>query len=322
MIKLYSLFFLYFLISAILALLIDEIAGEPGNRYHPVAWLGHLIGFLDRRLYSISDSVISGTVLLVTVLLISLSATFVVMRLAALNILVWIVAGAVIFKITFASRSMSDHIIPVVKYLKSSDTDSARKSLSMMVRRETAGLSESLICSACIETISEGYVDGFLSPVFYFGILGVMGAVAARVINTLDSMVGYKNQRYLKFGRASARADTFINFIPARLSYIIFMLSSPIRSGKLRLGKIRDEARLTESINAGWPMSTMAFILGVRLEKEGSYVLNKYGREPGIEDVMRALRIFQLSVLAGMALALLIAFIIQALILSYAGLFF
>lgn len=317
-----SIFFLYFLISAIIALLIDEIFGEPKNRHHPVAWLGHLIEVLDKRLHSINSGIPGGTILLVLVLLISLSVAFLILRAASLNIIFWILASAVIFKFTFASRSMGDHIIPVVRHLKNSDIYSARKALSMMVRRKTEDLSESMICSALIETISEGYVDGFLSPVFYFGFFGVIGAVAARAINTLDSMVGYKNMRYLEFGRASAKADTVMNFIPARFSSLIFILVHPSGRAKVSPGRIKIESKQTESLNAGWPMSTMAFLLGVRLAKEGSYVINNGGREPGIEDVMLALRIFQVSVLIGMLFSLLIAFLIQVLILSHVGLFF
>ncbi len=316
-----SIEFLYFLIASILALLFDELSGEPPNRYHPVAWLGHIISFLDRHLHSLSDSVLSGAFLLALVLTISISVAFLILRLSELNIVAWIIVSAIIFKMTFASRSMGDHIIPVVRYLKSSDFESARKALSMMVRRETKGMPEPLICSALIETISEGYVDGFLSPLFYFGFFGVLGSVAARVINTLDSMVGYRNERYMRFGKPSARADTVINFIPARLSYFIFLISHPFGRKRVPLWKIKKESELTESLNAGWPMSTMAFILGVRLEKNGSYVLNREGRAPGIADVMLALRIFQVSVMAGMAFSLLIAFLVQELILRNAGLF-
>lgn len=246
---------------------------------------------------------------------------YVLQRASSITIFLEVIVTAVILKMCFASRSMSDHIIPVLRAMKGNDMEEARKRLSLTVRRETGNLDQAMIYSACIETVSEGYVDGFLSAIFYYGIFGLLGAVAARVINTLDSMVGYRNEKYLKFGKFSAFADTVMNFIPARISTILFCLSSNPGGIPKIVRSVSSESRNTSSRNAGWPMSAMAIVLGVRIEKRGHYVLNSTGREPGLEDVMRSLRIFQISVVLGAVLSLMLSIIITQFILSYAGIF-
>ena len=286
-----------------------------------MAWIGKLISFLDEKIRGRMDSVIGGSLMAAIAITVPVVLVYVLQRASSISIILEVIVTAVILKMCFASRSMGDHIIPILKAMKENNIEEARRRLSMTVRRDTSVLDQGLIYSACIETISEGYVDGFLSPILYYGIFGLLGAVAARVINTLDSMVGYRNEKYRKFGKSSAVADTIMNFIPARASAVFFCLSStPLRTSKI-LKSVRIESRLTSSRNAGWPMSAMAIILGVRVEKRDHYVLNTTGREPGAEDVMRSLRIFQISVLIGAVLSLILSIIIAHLILNYAGIF-
>jgi adenosylcobinamide-phosphate synthase len=302
-----------------LSLIVDETLGEPPNRYHPVAWIGKLIGFLDIRLRKRIDSVSGGAAMAVLAIAVPVALVLIIQRISSVSIVIEVVVTALILKMTFASRSMGSHIIPVLRSMKEGDIEGARSLLSRTVRRDTSKLSPGLIYSACIETISEGYVDGFLSPVFYYGVFGLSGAVAARVINTLDSMVGYRDETYMRFGKFSALADTVMNYIPARISALVFSISSRSMGRRNLFQKVLMESSKTQSRNAGWPMASMAFLLGVRLEKEGSYVLNADGREPSAVDVIRALRIFQISVLIGAAMGFMLSVIIVQLILGYAG---
>lgn len=283
--------------------------------------MGTLISFLDKRIRDRFDSVKGGSLMALIAIAIPVVLIYVLQRISSISVILEVIVTAVILKMCFASRSMSDHIIPVLKAMKERDMEEARKRLSLTVRRDTGTLDQALIYSACIETISEGYVDGFLSTIFYYGIFGLLGAVAARVINNLDSMVGYRNEKYLKFGKFSAVADTIMNFIPARISTIFFCLSSNPTGIPKVVRSVRSQSGNTSSRNAGWPMSAMAIILGVRIEKRGHYVLNSTGREPGLDDVMRSLRIFQISVVLASVMGLMLSIIITQFILSYAGIF-
>ncbi len=277
-----------------LSFVIDLILGDPPNIIHPVHWLGLFIEklerlFIDSR-YPLASGVSFGIVIISSVVV----AVFLVLKVMSPIFILNLIISATMLKFTYARRSMVKHIKSILSDLKESKIKEAREKLSMIVRRDTSSLDAHLICSACIETISEGFVDGFLSPVFYYGFLGVAGAFLVRTVNTLDSMIGYRNERYEKFGKFSAIADTVLNFIPARLSAFLFaVFSKKIRN--VFSSQFRKSARSIESINAGWPMLSMAIATETRLEKKGAYVLNPSGREPTIRDVERSLRIFNAS---------------------------
>lgn len=285
------------------SVLVDVIIGDPPNRYHPVRWMGNYIEFFSRLFRKLSNSVISGFFFLLFVIISLVLVTTLIQWISLLQLLVYIAASALILKFTFALRSMSGHIRPVLEDIVEGRMDDARTKLSMIVRRPTSELDQPHMISACIETVSEGFVDGFATAVLFYGVAGLPGSVATRAINTLDSMIGYRDDLNINFGKASAVADTIVNFLPARLSALLFLGVAKLLGLKPSRSSLRLESSGTESVNAGWSMGAMALALGVRLEKPGHYCLNPGGREPDMDSAIQALRVYHVSVI----LVLLIA---------------
>jgi adenosylcobinamide-phosphate synthase len=265
------------LIMLLLAVAIDLAFGEPPHRIHLTVWIGRFIEAMEPRLRRLRNERVAGVLLASFTIASFTTIGFLVQIICHLNYVVGVVASAFFLKMTFALRCMFEHIKPIISSLEAVDIEGSRKYLSRVVRRDTSILDRRLIASGAIETVAEGFVDGFISPIFFYLLFGLPGAVAYRAINTLDSMVGYRDERYLRFGWASAKLDTIANYIPSRLTYLIFALASFILKmdwrGALKTGWVYHAS--TPSLNAGWPMSTMAGALRVRLEKIGSYTLGE-----------------------------------------------
>jgi adenosylcobinamide-phosphate synthase len=287
----------------LISLLVDAIIGDP-NTLHPVRGIGVLIEKLEPFFYRMKNKVLGGSLLVFTVSFTVLLVLFATISLSSINYILFLIISALILKSTFALKSMKTHINPVIISLKKGDIDGARVGISRIVRRDVSGLQEPLICSAAIESISEGFVDGYANSILFFSLVGLMGAMFTRIASTFDSMIGYNDERYAKFGRAAAYLDTAINFFPARLSALIFAVAAMTMGlPSWKSSELVEAKREVKSINAGWPMGSFALMLGVRLEKVGNYVINKSGRMPTVEDVDVAMRIFRRS----SALYLLIA---------------
>jgi adenosylcobinamide-phosphate synthase len=185
----------------------------------------------------------------------------------------YIVASALVLQTTFAIKCMKQYTLPVADAVTKGDYDRAKQLLPFIVRRNPDELTKRHIISAAVETIAEGIADGITSSFFYFALFGVPGAVAFRVINTLDSIVGYKNQDHINIGWFSAKMDTIVNYIPARLTAILMILAALLlRENWRKAWKILQRDREnTASRNAGWTISTMAGALNIQLEKPGCY---------------------------------------------------
>ena len=204
--------------------------------------------------------------------------------------------GAVLFKATFAVKGMGQYTKPIAAALKKNDLAEARKWLPFIVRRDPNTLNEKQITSAAVESIAESTTDGITAPFFFFALFGVPGAFAYRVVNTLDSMVGYKTPENKNIGWFSANLDTIANYIPARLTaYLMVAASFLLRENWRESWRIlqRDKGK-TVSINAGWTISAMAGALNTQLEKQGHYTLgDDHGISP--EHIPRALRVMTLT---------------------------
>ncbi len=260
----------------LLALGIDLLFGEPSNRFHPVAWLGGLInlsvrwmpqGNLRQFLYG------TAVVLLITGIATTLSYLFVAW-LMTINIIAYIVVVAMLLKYTFSLRGLRQAAEGVKRQLQSDDAAGASGYLQALVSRDTSRLGREQMISATVESVAENSCDSYIAPLFYFLIFGLPGAVAYRVINTFDAMIGYHG-RWEYAGKFAARLDDVVNYIPSRLSAMLLVLAAFIcrRCGKRAWQcMVRDHAK-TESPNAGWTMSAMAGALGIRLEKSGHYVI-------------------------------------------------
>ncbi len=205
----------------------------------------------------------------------------------------WILVSAYIVKLSVPVGLLASIVRSIAACLEKGDIDCAREKTSWIVRRDTTTLGEGHLASASIESLFESTVDGIASPLLYIAVLGPMGGLVQRLINTLDGALGFKTPEYIEAGWLSAKADTVINYVPARLTAIIIVALSPIVGGDVgRAFRIYLRYRgRTESVNAGHPMAAAAGSLGVRLEKIGSYVLGE-GPLPGYLDIYRALRLF------------------------------
>jgi adenosylcobinamide-phosphate synthase len=260
-----------------IALALDLALGDPPTAWHPVGWMGRLIGMLVRGGKGLSPApqLIYGIgVVLVTAAVFVTPVYFLLLYLKGLNWIAWVIGAALLLKPTFTLRGLWRTALKIRDLLAAEKLAEARFELRALVGRDTRSLDKGHLVSATVESIAENSCDSFFAPLFYFVFLGVPGAIAYRVINTLDAMIGHHGEfEYL--GKAAARLDTVVNFIPARLAALFILLASWIYRSRARAAwriMLRD-ARKTESPNAGWTMSALAGALGVRLEKIGYYRL-------------------------------------------------
>jgi adenosylcobinamide-phosphate synthase len=292
--------FFWFLDSAlifVLAFVIDLVVGEYPDRIHPTVGIGKIITFLKPKLKSPNPRVekTNGVLLAIVPMFVTALPVFVLLfylheYFGIYGQIAYIIFGAIFFKATFAVKSMGYYTKPIAKALKQNDLAEARKWLPYIVRRDPNTLNERQIISAAVESIAESTTDGITAPFFFFAIFGVPGAFAYRVINTLDSMVGYKNPENRNVGWFSANLDTIANYIPARLTAILMVAAAALLGEKWRESwRIlrRDKAKTT-SVNAGWTISAMAGALDTQLEKQNCYSL---GDDHGItpDHIDRAL---------------------------------
>jgi adenosylcobinamide-phosphate synthase len=289
------------LIILFLAVLIDLTLGEPPDKFHPTVWIGKTISYLKPKIKSKNPKVerLNGILLGLSVITIFVVPIHLLLSFTKQYIgqVVYIFTAAILLKLTFAIKCMEQYTIQIAKALKESNISKAKKLLPYIVRREPEKLNKQQIISAAVESIGEGTVDGITSPLFYFALFGVPGAFAFRVINTLDSMIGYKDQEHVNIGWFSARLDTIANYIPARLTTFLMITGAFILHenwrGSWTILK-RDKNR-TESLNAGWPMSAMAGALSVQLEKSELYILGDKIDVLSPQHIFRALRLMKLT---------------------------
>ncbi|HXG07242.1 MAG TPA: cobalamin biosynthesis protein [Nitrososphaera sp.] len=289
------------LVALFAGLIADLLFGDPPNRFHPVAWLGRLIGYFIPRLKGGAEKA-KGTIFAISLIaavgLAIHSAVFVGTVYLAGTIAL-IIGSAVVLKITIAVKGMERYAKAIMSCLETGDLAGARQNLSMIVRRKTDDLDEQHIVSATIECVSESTVDGITAPIFYYSLFGPAGAFAYRTINTLDSMVGYRDEYFKDIGWMSARLDTAANYIPARITAFLMVVSARLLGAdwKNSLNVLQRDHAKTFSPNAGYPMATMAGALRVRLEKIGHYALGDDQEPATLEKCRAAISIMKLTAL-------------------------
>lgn len=278
----------------------DWLLGDPPNRYHPVAWLGRFISYCVPRLKGGAEKAKGAAFAVALVVAVALAVHFIIFASMYLaGIVALAVVSAIMLKITIAVRGMERHALAITSCLEAGDLAGARQNLSMIVRRRTDDLDELHILSATIECVSESTVDGITAPIFYYSLFGPAGAFAYRAINTLDSMVGYKDDYFKEIGWMSARLDTLANYIPARITAFLMVVSAKMLGAdwKNSLSMLQRDHAKTFSPNAGYPMATMAGALRVRLEKVGHYVLGDEQEPASLEKCKAAISIMKLTTL-------------------------
>lgn len=261
----------------LIALTLDLIFGEPPDAWHPVAWLGKLIS-LETRLApyrgKFRQAIYGATIVLITLGLITAATYFLFAQLSEFSLIVYIIVSGLLLKFSFSLRGLRQAIDSVKRLVAKDNLEQARLSLRSLVSRDTTELNQRQVISAAVESAAENICDSFVAPLFYFFIFGVPGAIAYRIINTFDTMIGYRG-RWEYLGKFAARLDDVANYIPARLTALIIVLAALICRKNISQAwhiMIRDHNK-TESPNAGWTMSAVAGALEVQLEKAGHYKL-------------------------------------------------
>jgi adenosylcobinamide-phosphate synthase len=261
-------------LSLPLGFVLDQILGDPPSWPHPVRWIGRLIVALEAILRRLPWQRLAGVLLLLLVVSLTAAVAWSLLELAALwSGLAATVMAVVLIYFGIASRSLARETRAVLEACRREDWDTARQRLSRIVGRDTAALSPEEIYRACIETVAENTTDAVVAPLLYAALAGPVGMWAFKAVSTLDSMVGYRNKRYLRFGWASARADDVANFLPARLTYLLMSLAALLR-GQSMAGALATgwrDSRKHPSPNAAWAEATMAGALAVRLGGPSSY---------------------------------------------------
>jgi len=265
------------------ALGMDFAFGDPKNRYHPTVWIGTLIAKLTPLAKNQNTYVeklggifvVTITVGVVVTLLSILDIGISLLTTDWLTIVVSVVVGVILLKTTIAISGMEKHAKAVLESLDQDNLDMARTNLSMIVKRNTKNLDKNHVISGVLESISENTVDGITGPLFYYALFGLPGAFVYRVINTVDSMIGYKTDIFKNVGWFGATCDTILNYIPSRLTGLIMIISAAILQNNWKESykiMIRD-GKKTESLNAGYTMAALAGALETKFEKVNHYKL-------------------------------------------------
>lgn len=260
------------------ALLLDTLVGDPRSKYHPVVLIGNCISFYEHLLYK--KNTITRVQLLLgisTVLLVLMTVMIIVTGLlfigGTIHPIGYSIVSLLCLYIAISPRCLAEAGIEIANLLRKQDISEARRKVGWIVGRKTSDLDESEITRATIETVSENTIDGIISPLFWFILLGPWGAIGYRTINTMDSMLGYKNERYLYFGRFAARLDDVVNYIPARITCVLFVIAS-ILCGKDWKHAIRiasRDAHKHPSPNGGYAEAPVAGALHIRLGGQNVY---------------------------------------------------
>lgn len=297
----------------LLALVIDRFAGDPAWIWsrvpHPVVWFGRAISYADRRfnLRELPAAVAKKRGIIVIAVLVALSLVVgLIAELVFKELKIFGFAVEVVIVFTLlAQKSLADHVGAVAVALRERGVVGGREAVSMIVGRDTEELSYAAICRAAIESLAENFADGVVAPAFWFGLLGLPGLLAYKMINTADSMIGHKNERHLNFGWAAARLDDAVNYVPARISILLIASGSLFSSGEAAASRALSIARKDHgkhrSPNSGWPEAAMAGALDIQLAGPRIYggelvdepMLNEKGSSnAGSRDVKAAIRIF------------------------------
>ncbi|MBQ5356193.1 MAG: cobalamin biosynthesis protein CobD [Clostridia bacterium] len=257
--------------------LIDFFVGDPYSIPHPVVGIGKWISFFDRKLRrgnSNPKDLGRGALTVVLVALISTVVPALVLELSwRLHPAAYFAVNAIMCWQILAARQLFREGKKVQRALEKGDTEGARAAVSMIVGRDTDVLDENGICRAAVETVAENASDGVIAPLFWTFLFGAAGGFFYKSINTMDSMLGYKNEKYLYFGRAAARTDDVVNYIPARLSAVLMIAACPLcrLDGKNARRIFRRDRYKHASPNSAQTESTVAGALGVRLAGDAVY---------------------------------------------------
>ncbi|MBL4806613.1 MAG: cobalamin biosynthesis protein [Rhodobacteraceae bacterium] len=250
----------------LLALLLDALIGEPPWLWarvpHPVTIMGQIITWFDVRLNIGTAKKRNGAITTGILVAAALALGYLLKLIPDFGALECLLAAILI-----AQKSLTVHVSNVAKALDQ-DLESGKKAVSLIVGRDTKDMTETAVARGAIESAAENFSDGVIAPAFWFLVLGLPGILAYKIINTADSMIGHKSDKYLHFGWAAARLDDLVNLIPARLSALLICAAT---LSPKAWTVTRQDARQHRSPNAGWPEAAMAGALDISLSGPRSY---------------------------------------------------
>ena len=319
---------MFYVLIMLIALGLDRLIGWPDALYrrlsHPVVAMGWLIGICDTYLNRSDwpDYLRRFCGVITVLILISVSGG---VALSVVALLPDDVFGTVLIALIawpfLASHSLHSHVLAVARPLAAGDIDGARFAVSMIVGRNAEKMDIAAIARAALESLAENTSDGVVAPLFWGVIFGLPGLVVYKAINTMDSMIGYRSERYRDFGWAAARLDDVVNWIPARLTGLIYVLVSPQMRYSYKI--MRRDAPRHRSPNAGWPEAAFAAALNLRLSGPRLYDdkmsadpwLNERGADPDATDIEKGLGLF--NRLIGVIFALLVGLMVISAVLAY-----
>lgn len=300
---------------------LDLLVGDPHRLPHPVRWMGRLIGFLESiandRSQAPAQVRAAGFLLWAVVVTTVVAAVLGLQALGRLAGPLW--HGAVMVWLAYSSlsiRSLHRESRRVVQALQQGNLERARGALSRIVSRDTSQLDRAQILRAVLETVAENISDGIVAPLVFLACGGPVAAMAYKAVNTMDSMIGYENERYRDFGWFAAKADDFLNWVPARLTGLLLVLAAVGRGldGRAAWRTMRRDAGKMKSPNAGYPEAAAAGALGIRLggvnvyfgERVAKPTLGDPVREPDLPVYRQLVQLMYLVALLSLGLALVV----------------
>jgi len=304
------------------AFVLDLILGDPQSLPHPVRWMGKAIEAFEPFFRKINCRLVISGALFTSfhVLITGVSALLILHAAHWIHPLVKNCFEIILIYFCISVRSLEDAAMEIHRYLLGNRLKEARKKIALIVGRDVENYEQEGISRAAVETVAENLVDGVIAPLFFAAIGGAPLAMVYKMVNTLDSMIGYKNEKYMFFGKASARLDDILNYIPSRVSVPIISLATQILSGK---GRRSLETAVTEgtnhsSPNAGYPEAAFAGALAVKLNGPNyyngqlvhkPYIGIRFGKTVP-EDIKKACQIMMLSSLLWLVIAWTISVLI------------
>lgn len=286
----------------LLGFILDTIIGDPYKLPIHLIGCGSFISILEKLCRKIAKSntmlMILGAILVFIVVFVSGGITLLVLKLASFNKYAYLIVSSVICYYMLAGKSLKTESMKVYKAFENNDTEGARKAVSMIVGRDTQSLTKEGIIKAAVETVAENSSDGVVAPLIYMLIFGPVGGVVYKAVNTMDSMIGYVEEKYFYIGKFAAKLDDVLNYIPARISGILVIISAFILryDYKNAFRIFKRDRRKHASPNSAQTESAMAGALGVQLAGDATYfgVVHKKPyigdkkREIENEDIKRA----------------------------------
>ncbi len=293
------------------AIAVDILFGEPRAYLQPSMFVRRVSNYFD-KFFRHGNLVYMGLAFLFFIVVLYALPIWVLLYVVAPISVVYVVIGIVVLKVSFSITSVREHVRPIIEALEKGSMMEARVYLGRLVHRDTEHLDEAQISSAAIESVAKALIYGFVSPLLYFSVFGIIGAFIVKVINSLDAVIGHRDKKNFEFGRATAVVHSIINYVPSRVAAFLILFSSELLNYKVKSIPLRRTVAMPESVNTGWTMGAMATSLNLRLEKVGSYVLNRNGFAPTVTDVKRALNIYYIS-----SYTFLIIFVVPIMIVLY-----